>query len=109
MNAPDGHEILSECSLTPLCSHLGSKMAQVNRAQSSNTAPAFEGPGQHGRGVRGQYVYLVVFNCPKPDVVERFGARSPAEFSREAFNTLVVQAHGREVRAAGGGAGGAGA
>ena len=51
------------------------------------------GPAQHGRGVQGQYVYWLTFSHPKPETVERFGVKTPAEFTREEFTTLVVDAH----------------
>ena len=58
------------------------------------------GPVQHGRGVKGQFVYRITQSVPTLEVVERLGLRLPAEFTRAAFSTLVVDAHaacGEEV------------
>ena len=51
------------------------------------------GPPQQGRGVRGQYVYWIVFSHPKPETVERLGIKVPTDFDRKTFSQLVVAAH----------------
>ena len=53
----------------------------------------FNGPPQHGRGVQGQYVYWLTFAHPTQESVERFGLKLQADFSREEFTTLFVNAH----------------
>lgn len=51
------------------------------------------GPPQQGRGVRGQYVYWIVFSHPKPETAERLGIKVPTDFDRKTFSQLVASAH----------------
>ena len=52
-----------------------------------------DGPPQHGRGVKGQFVYWITQSAPTPEVVQQLALRRPAEFSHEEFSSLVVEAH----------------
>ena len=54
---------------------------------------ALEGPPQYGRRCNGQYVYAIVFSQPKPETIQQHGMKKPEDFTREAFGTLMVQAH----------------
>ena len=47
---------------------------------------------QHGRGVKGHFVYWITQSAPTPDV-EQLEVRSPSEFTRAKFRSLVVEAH----------------
>ena len=51
------------------------------------------GPPQRGRGVHGQYVYLIVFSHPHEETVRRLQLRTPADFTRESFRALSVESH----------------
>ena len=51
------------------------------------------GPAQRGRGVHGQYVYLIVFSHPTDEAVAAQQLRRPADFTRTSFRDLVIEAH----------------
>ena len=51
------------------------------------------GPPQRGRGVNGQYVYWITMSHPTVETVQSLGVKTPAEFTRESFAELIVQAH----------------
>ena len=50
------------------------------------------GPDQRGRGVRGQYVYWITMVQPEVSTIEAYSLKVPADFSRETFLELVVEA-----------------
>ena len=52
-----------------------------------------DGPVRRGRGARGQYVYWITTSHPTDEVVNHLGVQLPGAFAREAFGTLMVQAH----------------
>ena len=54
------------------------------------------GPAQRGRGVHGQYVYLIVFSHPTDEAVASLQLRKPSDFTRTSFRELVVEAHAAE-------------
>ena len=68
-------------------------MTRARAAPSVPAQPAASGLVQRGRGVQGQYVYLLVFGPPTTERVERFGVKTPSDFTREQLNTLGLQAH----------------
>ena len=51
------------------------------------------GPLQHGRGVRGHYVYLIVMLMPRAETVATHRVKTPSDFSRESFIELGVKVH----------------
>ena len=51
------------------------------------------GPNQRGRGVQGQYVYLLVFSYPTPAATERLSLKIPAAFSKAGLKDLVLECH----------------
>ena len=55
------------------------------------TAPT--GPVQRGRGVHGQYVYLIVFSHPTDEAVAAQQLQRPSDFTRASFRELVIEAH----------------
>ena len=50
-------------------------------------------PVQHGRGMKGQFVYWITQSAPTPEAVERLGLRLSSEFTRAEFRSLAVDAH----------------
>lgn len=51
------------------------------------------GPSQNGRGRHGQYVYLITMAHPTPENVQQLSLKTPADFTRDSFRELVVEAH----------------
>lgn len=75
-----------------------SRPARSRAAMAAPEAAAEEpgtptGPTQKGRGVHGQYVYALVFSHPKQETVARLNLKTPADFSKTSFRTLVLQCH----------------
>ena len=52
-----------------------------------------DGPPQHGRGVKGQFVYWITQSAPTLEVVQQLGLRHVSVFSHEELSSLVVEAH----------------
>ena len=75
-----------------------SKLAQVAMASAAAPAPpdatiAPTGPNQRGRGVQGQYAYLIVFAHPTPENVQKLGLKTPSDFAKPQFRALVLECH----------------
>jgi hypothetical protein len=65
-------------------------MAQVPEAPAPLES---DGPEQHGRSSKGQYVYWITMAHPLPETVAAHNLLTPAEFTRTTFRELVVEAH----------------
>ena len=49
------------------------------------------GPAQNGRGIHGQYVYLIVFSHPTDAEVQQHGLRRPSEFTKTPLASDKIQ------------------
>ena len=59
----------------------------------SSLTSRLDGPPQGGQGQNGQYVYWICFAFPTDDTVARHGVKTPADFDRDSFRTVVAEAY----------------
>lgn len=69
------------------------QQALANMPPEQDATGPFQATGTRSGCARRQYCWWLTFSAPYPATVERFGLKSPAEFTRQEFLDVVKAAH----------------